>query len=92
MIINKELVDLKVQADVCGFMKISLAVMASRPFGARYALQERVDSGNMDVADAADEYEELSKKEQAFHEAFVRQAHVRQDGSPRRKHPALRAG
>ena len=64
MIINNhELAYLKVQADICEYMKNSL--------------QARTDSGKIDLADAADEYEELTKKEKALHESFVRQAHVR---------------
>lgn len=69
MVINKDLVYLKVQADICEFRKNTL--------------QSRVDSGKIGLADAADEYEELTKKEKALHETFVRQAHVRHDGSPR---------
>lgn len=60
------------------------------PKGRKNTLQSRVDSGKIGLADAADEYEELTKKEKALHETFVRQAHVRHDGSPRIiKHAAL---
>ena len=69
IISNHELAYLKVQADICEFRKNTL--------------QSRVDSGKIGLADAADEYEELTKKEKALHETFVRQAHVRQDGSKR---------
>ena len=70
MIINNhELVYLKVQADICEYMKNTL--------------QAKADSGKIDLGDAADEYEELTKKEKTLHESFVRQAHVRHDGSSR---------
>ena len=73
---------LKVQADICEYMKIPRRA-ASCTCCARYHLQVRADSGKIDLADAADEYEELTKKEKALHESFVRQAHVRHDGSSR---------
>lgn len=79
---NHELVYLKVQADICEYMKIPRRA-ASRTYGARYYLQVRADSGKIDIVDAADEYEELTKKERALHESFVMQAHVRHDGSGR---------
>ena len=66
---NHELAYLKVQADICEYMKNTL--------------QAKADSGKIDLADAADEYEELTKKEKTLHESFVRQAHVRHDGSNR---------